>query len=282
MSTTIPVSRCTVKPRSACKLHGAVDHKRFDVELAENEYNQAKQDYANADPATRDQPADRWSSNSPLKKRLNTTRVKYNRLQSELDAMPSEYRALKKAATQAHAQLAVNRGELHSRLRRAENLINKRKQEEAAKKAEAKRLAVEKKANQTEFDKIKQEVANQQPANLPVDQQWKIGYQKAIAAVVAEQGKIVDGNGYSSYGIYMPATNHEKTAHFRQCGALDIRNVEEEAWDEWDFNSMSSVQTSHQEYAVRGEATCNCGQLVKEKIEVNDSFSNIVSSVLKF
>jgi len=278
--------KCNAKDRSKCRFHGALDHAGFAVEEAKTRLQEVLEAYNNADPATRDLPQSRYTRYSALQNAIANARASLRKKQAVLDSFPTELKKLRTIAERTTQNKGIDSAEskeLWGRVTRAEGLKAKEAAKAKEEKAAAKAEEALRKRNESLFEQISREVEEKENNTaLGSPDSWKIGYQRAISAVIAEQGSIIDGPGHSSYGMYFKKQNHEKTAHFRECGTLDIRNVEEDSWDEYDFNSMDSHQTSHVEYKVTADATCKCGHLVSEKIEVSSNLSDIISSVLKF
>lgn len=266
---------CSARNRDKCRFHGTLDHARIDYDSAKEQHDRAVEDYNLADPEVRDARGTFGGANSAILNRVRNTKTKFIKARTVLDSQPSELKKLKEEIEQAHP---VNLKELRDRLDRAEKFKKKQAAERKAQREREKAETEARAKNDSFFQQISGEaVKEEEEAN-----DWKTGYKKAVSGVIAEEGSIVDGPGRSSWGSYMPAINQERTNHFRKCGALDIRNVEESEWEEWDFNSMDSRQTSHTEYNVTADATCNCGEIVKEKIEVSGTFSDITRRVLSF
>lgn len=269
---------CNARNRSTCRYHGAVDHARIDLATAQEKYDVVLEEYANADPETRDLPENRYSKVSPLRNKLNNTRTKLNKARTEFDSFPVQFKTLKALIDLAEAD-DEGLPALKTRYKKAEELRKKQAQERKAEKEKTQAENDAKAKNEKVFKRIAGEVVAEK--NDPKND-WKIGYKKAVSGVIAEEGSIVSGPGRSSYGMYFPDRDEAKTAHFRECGSLDIRNVEEDSWEEWDFNSMSDEQSSHTEYKVTADATCNCGQITCEKIQISGTFADITRKVLSF
>jgi hypothetical protein len=283
--------KCNARNRATCRFHGALDHARMDVDKAKEKYDKALDDYNNFDPVERDAvTTSRYGSTktlAPVKTRVNNARTGLNKAQAALDAFPAELKKLKSKLDDAQANDPGSKEtrELEKRHTKAvaakKQAAAKAAQEKARVKAEA---DAQQKAKEA-FARISGEV--QAEKNNPV-QSWRAGYKAAVSGVLLEEGQIVSaGSPYASIsyrGTYhqYERTSADQTAHVRKCGALDVRNIEEDSWDEWDFDSMASTQKSHQEFGVHAEVTCNCGEIVGARIETSGTFSELTSRVLKF
>lgn len=280
----MPVTiKCNAKNKAKCRFHGEVDHARMKMDDTKEKYDTAVKAYNDADPATRDYEAGlRYGRRQPsaVKTRVNNARSAWRKSTTEYDTLPGPYKELKtEVAKLKDAPDSATKAELADRLVRADKLKEAAKKKATEdKKREKIQLELENK-NRAAFEEL---VKAKEQEDKDSDSSWRAGYKKAVTKVMLEDGEIVNGPGRSSYGMYFPDSNREKTDHLKKCGALDVRNIEEDSWDEWDFNSMSSVQTSHQEFKVTADATCNCGHLVKEKLQVSGTFSEITQKVLSF
>lgn len=274
---------CGAKIKSKCRFHGEVEHARMKVDDTKEKYDAALKAYNEADPETRDYEAQlRYGRRQPaaIKTRVNNMRSAWRKATTEYDTLPVPYRELKAAVTNLKdAPDSDTKREFVDRLARADKRkVELKKKNAADKRLEKIQQELEAK-NQAAFQDL---LKTKEEEDKNPDNSWRSGYKKAVSKVMIEDGSVVDGPGRSSYGSYFPATNRDKTDHLKKCGALDVRNIEEDSWDEWNWNSMSSVQTSRQEFKVTADATCNCGHLVKEQIEVSGTFSEITQRVLSF
>lgn len=275
--------KCNARNKATCRYHGEVDHARMRVEDTQEKYDNAVKAYNDADPETRDfDPHLRYGKRQPtaIKSRVNNTKAALRKATTGYDVLPGPYKELKAEVEKlADAPDSDTKRELVDRLERADKMKAGLKRKAVADKKIQKIQNELEAKNQAAFQDL---VRTKEEEDKNPDNSWRAGYKKAVSTVMIEDGTIVNGPGMSSYGSYFPATNRDKTDHLKKCGALDVRNIQEDSWDEWNFNSMSSVQTSRQEYKVTADATCNCGHLVKEKLEVSGTFSEITQRVLSF
>lgn len=280
--------KCSARNRDTCPHHGAIDHARIDVTTAQQKYDEAVIEYDNTDANIRDTVPSRNTNQTkvaPAKNKVNATKHKLSIAQAQLDSFPSE---LKKLKNEIDEMKTINdrskMWELWTLEERFEKASTFKEKQAEERKIEKEKLKAEKKAraaNAVIFKRISEEVTASKN-NVNGGDNWKDGYKKAVTGVMSQQGHIVNGKGTSSYGSYTPAIDVEKTEHFRECGTLDIRNVEEDSWDEWEYSSMSDAQSTRKEFRVTGEATCNCGMLTCEDIEVSGTFGDITRQVLNF
>jgi hypothetical protein len=269
---------CNARNRATCRFHGAVDHARIDLANAREQYDAVLAEYVALDPEIRALPESTYSAASILKLQLSNARANFNKAQTEFDSFPIQFKTLKALIDLAEAD-DEGLPELKTRYRKAEELRKVQAQERKIEKEKTKAEKTARAKNEEVFKRISGEVGSEKKDST---NDWKVGYKKAVSGVIAEEGFIVNGAGSSSYGIYSMDKNAEKTTHFRECGSLDIRNVEEDSWEEWNFSSMSDEQSSRTEYKVTADATCNCGQITCEKIQISGTFADITRKVLSF
>lgn len=265
--------KCAAADRSKCRFHGVLDHARMNVEDKKAKYEEALAEYEAADPKERDKKQNRYASSSAFVNKIRNTKTALNKAQGELDAIPSEYKKLT-----AELKVAEAAGEDTKELVARKNKALENQKYAKAKKATEKREAEEEIAKRKEFEALKEAKKNETSST-----DWKTGYKSAVSAVIVEQGVIVQPptNPYD-WSQSGSRVDWEKTNHLRKCGALDVRNIEEESSVEWPHANSFDEGQSETKYTVSADATCNCGNLIKEKIEVNDTFNNILTSVLKF
>lgn len=131
-------------------------------------------------------------------------------------------------------------------------------------------------AKQKRFEEIK----NQK--NIPGDpSDWRTQYNTAISQLITEQGNIINSEGGQSWGSYKQDTNLLKTRHLNQCGTLQIDQIREDSKTINEFSSLNDESGTYQEYLVKAKATCNCGQLVDETIEVQGTIGGLLDRLLK-
>lgn len=278
------IVQCKAKNKDTCRFHGALEHAEMNVAMATLEYVEAKAAVDAADPETLKSQKTRWNTTQvhPLKSRLASKKTKLAKAYAELDSLPGQFEILEekvKALTSLDNSPQDNT--LRARYNKARTLQARKKEEELARKRaerEALKLAEEKKAL---FEQIKAEVELAKNST-DEDTTWRSGYKRAVSKAIVENGSVVHGPGKHQYGTYYAALNPEGNVHLQQCGSLDVRNIEEKAWEDWDYNSMASVQTSTTRYRVEAQVTCNCGELTCEPIEMDGTFREVLDSVLKF
>lgn len=274
--------KCNAKDRSKCRYHGELDHARFAIEDAKERYEEAVKAYNEADPATRD--TTRWGTPTTVKNRMRNAKTALNAAQTTFDNFPGEFKKLKAELERARFSKTIDSNvlkELEARV----NRVEKRRASEKEKAAEAKRLEKEKtallKRNAARFEEVKRQVEERENST-DQGEEWRRGFRKAVSGVMLSEGTIVNGPGRHSYGMYFAAYDYDKTAHLKECGALDVYNIKEDSWEEWDFNSMDSNTSSHTEYKVTANVTCKCGHLVDDTLQITDTMSSIYSKVVNF
>jgi hypothetical protein len=283
--------KCNARNRATCRFHGALDHARMDVDKAKEKYETAVDDYNNFDPIERDAVVKSRYGNSktlsPVKTRVNNARTALNKAQGALDAFPAELKKLKEELGEAQATDPGSKTtkELEKRHTRAVNAKKAASAKAAQEKARVKAEADAKQKAKEAFARISGEV--QAEKSNPV-QSWRAGYKAAVSGVLLDEGQVIDTKSpyadISNRGSWRKyeRISAEKTAHVKKCGALDVRNIEEDSWSEWEYDSLASTQKSYQEFGVHAEVTCNCGEVVGARIETSGTFSDLTSKVLKF
>jgi hypothetical protein len=142
---------------------------------------------------------------------------------------------------------------------------------ERRKAAEAKEAADQ--SRRESFDAL---VAEKQAETEDSSEGWKTGYKKAMGAVLVKQGKILSpGATQSPYGCLY---DYELTDHVKECGALDVRDIADAEWSEF----QDTFTGNSTEYGVQAHVTCNCGKVMGETLEVQGSFGEILNQVLRF
>lgn len=278
------IVECKAKNKATCRFHGALEHAEMSLAVARLQYAEAEAEVAKFSAEELKPAKNHWGTTviHPAKRNLNSKKIKLAKAFAEFDVFPENLARLEAQLIQLKADdKSLEAKNVRYRYKKAKELLEKRVYEEAKAKRESreekKRLAEKK----VLFEQIKKEVEDSK--NSPnEDSSWRCGYKRAVSQAIIKNGAVVNGEGKSMYGSYYPDYNPELHTHLKTCGALDVRNIEEKAWEDWDYNSMASVQTSTTRYRVEAQVTCNCGDLTCQPIEMSGTFREVLDSVLKF
>lgn len=160
---------------------------------------------------------------------------------AEMDSTPTGQKALQKKIDDAEDG-SKEQKDLKKRLNKA--IILRAVEEEKGR---------EFRERQAEFQRLEQE-ANEELH----DNSFAVQYKRALVSTILDDGAIHQKEGHEPWGG--PSGDYEAEEHFRQCGLLIAKNINESyTWREYDtFRSNDRV-------GVSADVTCNCGKHVNRR-----------------
>lgn len=251
----MPITKCKAKDVSNCRYHSKSVHAKMNRDAAQEEVTTALEAFGSV-PSKANQDALAF---------LQTKLVKADIVYASFDEGAVELSAAFKAAT----------GQQKSHL----GAMIMAAQKERADRAE--REIVEAAARKR-FNQIKKEVKLAEKQTSTITPEWQQGYNKAIGHILASEGKVVyheavepttSGDRY----YYGGREDNESTAHLRNCGALQVKEIADENYDEFMDTFADAEDTIN--YCVRGKFTCNCGKLVEQYVELKGDFTDLTRRV---